>query len=153
MSRGTRGPPPAWAQGLLDSVLPIGVVGESIGGDLESEYLDLRGADWIARLWYSFEAIKIALHYRKGLGMSDFMQDVRYGFRMLRRMPTVTVVAALSLAAGIAASTTMFATMYGFLYAPLPYADQEDLQILLQADRVSGQTAVESFDQPIALNR
>ena len=138
MSRGRRGPPPGWAQDLLDSVLPIGVVGESISGDLESEYLDLRGPNWIAHIWYSFEAIKMALHYRKGLGMSDFMQDVRYGFRMLRRMPMVTVVAALSLAAGIAASTTMFATMYGFLYAPLPYADQGDLQILMQVDRVTG---------------
>lgn len=62
MSRRRRGLPPAWAQNLLDAALPMGVVGESICGDLEAEYLDLRGPDWIARLWYSFEAIRIALH-------------------------------------------------------------------------------------------
>ena len=138
MSRRRRGPPPAWARHLLDATLPIGVVGESISGDLETEYLEIRGPDWIARLWYSFEAVKIAAHYRKGMGMSDLMQDVRYGFRMLKRIPLVTIVAAVSLAAGIAASTTMFAVMYGFLYAPLPYAEQEDLQILLQMDRATG---------------
>ncbi len=70
--------------------------------------------------------------------MSDFLQDVRYGFRMLMRMPMVSLVAALSLAVGIAASTTMYASMYGFLYAPLPYADQGDLQTLLQIDRATG---------------
>ena len=79
MTRGRRGPPPAWARNLLDAVLPIGVVGESISGDLEAEYLELRGPDWVAHLWYSFEAIKIVFHYRKGLGMSDFMQDVSSG--------------------------------------------------------------------------
>jgi len=138
MGSGRRGPPPAWAEGLLEAAVPIGVVGESIRGDLETEYLELRGPDWIADLWYTFEVIKISLHYSKGMGMSDFMQDVRFGFRMLKRMPMVTIVAALSLAAGIAASTTMFATMYGFLYAPLPYADQGDLQTLLQIDRATG---------------
>ncbi len=138
MSRRRRGPPRAWAQSLLDAALPMGVVGESICGDLETEYFDLRAPDWMARLWYSFEAIKIALHYTNGMGMSDFLQDVRYGFRMLMRMPMVSLVAALSLAVGIAASTTMYASMYGFLYAPLPYADQGDLQTLLQIDRATG---------------
>ena len=79
----------------------MGVVGESICGDRETEYFDLRGPNWIARLWCSFEAIKIALHYNNGMGMSDFLQDVRYGFRMLMRMPMVSLVAALSLAVGI----------------------------------------------------
>ena len=70
--------------------------------------------------------------------MSDFLQDVRYGFRILMRMPMVSIIAAVSLAVGIAASTTMYASMYGFLYAPLPYADQGDLQTLLQIDRATG---------------
>ena len=60
MSSGTRGPPPAWAEALLEAAVPIGVVGESIRGDLETEYLELRGPDWIADLWYTFEVIKIS---------------------------------------------------------------------------------------------
>jgi hypothetical protein len=54
MSSGTRGAPPAWAEGLLEAAVPIGVVGESIRGDLETEYLELRGPDWIADLCGSF---------------------------------------------------------------------------------------------------
>ena len=79
----------------------MGVVRESICGDCETEYFDLRGPNWIARLGCSFEAIQIALHYNNGMGMSDFLQDVRYGFRMLMLMPMVSLVAALSLAVGI----------------------------------------------------
>ena len=60
--------------------------------------------------------------------MSDVIQDLRYGFRQLRRSPVLSSVAAISLAVGIVASTSMFAVYYGFVHAPLPYANQDDLQ-------------------------
>ena len=142
MAAGRRPPPPRWAKELLRSALPIGAVGESIRGDLDSEYEELDGPLWRARIWYGAEALKMGWHYRAGLGVSDTVLDVRYGLRLLLRMPVLSVVAVLSLGAGIAASTAMFATMYGFLYAPFPYAEEAELHTLLQVDRA---TANEQF--------
>ncbi len=138
MSSGRRGSPPKWARRILDSALPVGARGESIRGDLEAEYADFNGPDWLARLWFVVESFKLAIHYREWLRAAEIRQDIRYGVRMLRRTPLVTAVAVLSLAIGIAASTATFATAYGFLYAPLPYTPQADLQILLQVDRITG---------------
>jgi putative ABC transport system permease protein len=59
--------------------------------------------------------------------MAVLFQDVKFGFRMMARTPMVTLVAVLSLALGIAANASMFSMLNSFLFAPLPYADQEEL--------------------------
>lgn len=59
--------------------------------------------------------------------MSTWAQDLRYGLRMLSRAPVVSTVAALSLAMGIAANASIFAILHGFLFAPLPYRDQDSI--------------------------
>ncbi len=64
--------------------------------------------------------------------MSTLIQDLRYGLRQLARTPVVSVVAALSLAAGIAANASIFAILNGFLFEPLPYRDQDSLVLLLE---------------------
>ncbi len=62
--------------------------------------------------------------------MHDFLLDVRYGIRMLAKTPVVAAVAAASLAMGIAANTTTFAVANGFLFAPFPYQDQDELVLI-----------------------
>jgi len=52
--------------------------------------------------------------------LETFLQDVRYAVRLLRRSPLFTATAALSLAIGIGANTTIFSIASTLLLRPLP---------------------------------
>ena len=70
------------------------------------------------------------------------MHDLRYGIRSLVRMRAVAAIAVITLALGIAATTTMFSAAYAALLRPLPFADPDRL-VLLFTTRTSpreGQT-------------
>lgn len=59
--------------------------------------------------------------------LQDSLLDLRYGIRALRRAPMFTIVAGLTLALGIGATTAVFTVVYGVLIRPLPFQDSDAL--------------------------
>ena len=67
-------------------------------------------------------------------GLYRFVQDVRYGARVLRRNPVFAMVAMFTLALGIGATTAIFSVVYGVLLRPLPYDKPEQIVRLWGVD-------------------
>src|ERR1700683_5229752 len=83
----------------------------SLGGELAQEVDQERhGTQWVEAL----------------------VQDVRFGFRMLRKSPGFTLVAVLTLALGIGATTAIFTVVDRVLLQPLGFPDPDRIVFMMQ---------------------
>src|ERR1700685_907276 len=76
--------------------------------------------------------------------MHSFLFDLRFTLRELRRRPTFTLTAVLSLALGIGATSAVFSVIYAVLIDPFPYPGSDRIMEFRLLDK-SGNTRYPGF--------
>ncbi len=71
--------------------------------------------------------------------MTDVVQDLKYGIRMLARNPGFALIAILTLALGIGATTAIFGLISASLLKPMPYRNSDRLVLVWSRDLVHGE--------------
>src|SRR3712207_4988408 len=67
---------------------------------------------------------------RVALFVEQFLKDVGYAVRGLRRSPGFAATAILTMAVGLGANTAIFSVVNAVLLEPLPYRDPERLVMI-----------------------
>src|SRR3954471_13605798 len=70
--------------------------------------------------------------------MDQLLQDIRFGWRLLRRTPGFTISAVLALALGIGATTAIFSVLDRVVLRPLPYPEPDRLTMVWEANEAKG---------------
>ncbi|HEX6729595.1 MAG TPA: ABC transporter permease [Pyrinomonadaceae bacterium] len=74
--------------------------------------------------------------------MNLFLQDIRFGFRMLAKNPVVTLVAVLALTLGIGANTAIFSVVHAVMLGSLPYSDADRLAVVWEKRPANDQNTI-----------
>ena len=147
--------PPAVAILLMRLLLPR-VLGEAVSGDLEEEWNAARQPSrlrfwilalgsiavyWSDRLFVRERPVTV-FESREGSGggdrMQSLLQDLRYGWRLMRRSPGFTGAAVVTLALGIGANSAIFSLLNVLALKPLAYHDPRRVAFVLGQDAEQG---------------
>ena len=79
--------------------------------------------------------------------MPDLAQDLRYGFRQLRRSPSFSALAVLCLTLGIGANAAVFSWVEGILFRPYPLVAHQE-RLFAVAARVQGESRPDLISWP-----
>jgi predicted permease len=142
--------PPRAAEWLIERSLPIDAAErDGVLGDLAEEHGEIvRSAGAVAAdAWYwrqTFTSVVPNLRRRvahvsrprqeraRGGVMDSVLQDVRYGWRMIRRRPVTTSVALASLVLGVSLPAVVFSLLNAVVLRPLPVENPDSLAVLLE---------------------
>src|SRR5262247_102202 len=108
--------------------------------DLIAQGLDPEDARRRARLALGGpEQVKEQCRDARGTrGVEDLLQDLRFGARMLMKAPSHTLIAVITLAAGIAANTTIFSVVDALILRPFDFPNQERLVMVWERGENGG---------------
>ena len=134
---------------VIYSLLLLALPGDfrrEFGDDMAQQFRDQRavtpGLLDRARLWLAAlgdittEATAARAERWRGVriprrpSMRTFLFDFRHGFRLMRRYPSSTLLAILTLAIGIGATTAIFSVLDAVVLRKLPYEDPDRLVML-----------------------
>ena len=139
--------PPRIARRLLLLLLPASDR-RVVVGDLDEEFTrhvaTSRGRVG-ATLWYwrqTLRSLPAALRLRRRMRgrapdhrlLAGFAGDLRFGFRLLRRRPWLSLAVAVTFALGIAVSTAALSLSNAVLFKPLPYEAPSRLVVFEEVD-------------------
>ena len=160
--------PPRWVDRILRRMLPGGVLGETILGDLHQEHREyVEAGRPLPGAWYAMVSLGLVFRYalerirpsappinqaEEGdgfRGFRDFGHDMRLGLRLFRSTPVLSCAAALVIGLGIGLTTQVFSVMQGGMLSGLPVPNPETLFYIdwnrLESGRQSDESPVYDF--------
>src|SRR5437879_6071313 len=136
-----------WLKQLFSRHHQYNDLSEEIQAHLEEKIEDLV-AGWMSRNKATYEArrefgsVRLTEEDSRTVwrwpSFEDFLMDLRYGLRMLRKDTGFTAVAVLTLALGIAVNATMFSLVSGFLLARPPGREPERVAAITSVNPAGG---------------